>query len=83
VDWKSALQVLQAALQIEMDMHQVLINLHKIAQENNDPALEQLLEQDFLEHQVDVVRELAGMLTELERTGALNLGLWIFDQHLI
>lgn len=80
-EWKSALHVLEMTLKLEREVNQSLLNLHKIAEESEDPALEDFIESNFLEEQVESIKRAADMITELKRAGPEGLGLYLFDRN--
>jgi ferritin heavy chain len=58
-----------------------LLNLHKVADGINDPQLTDFIEGKYLEEQVQAIKKLADMVTQLNRVGE-GLGVYIWDQHL-
>ena len=81
-DWKSALNILESALQMEKSVNDSLLRLHSTAEQHNDPALEDFLEGDFLRDQVEDIKTAADLITQLKRAGDEGLGLYLFDQQL-
>ncbi|RUO96495.1 hypothetical protein BC936DRAFT_141942 [Jimgerdemannia flammicorona] len=63
------------------DVNKSLLNLHKIAEESNDPQLCDYIESNFLEEQVKSIKALASMCTQLNRVGD-GLGVYLWDQQL-
>ncbi|CAG8517988.1 764_t:CDS:1 [Ambispora leptoticha] len=82
-NWTSAKVALETALQLEKDVNKSLLNLHKIAEEQNDPQLCDYLESEFLGEQVVAIKKLADFVTQLNRVGGDGLGLYLFDQDLL
>ncbi|KAL1929840.1 hypothetical protein VTP01DRAFT_994 [Rhizomucor pusillus] len=80
-DWKSAKNAIESALQLEKDVNKSLLNLHKIADGNGDPHLCDYLEGVFLKEQIKSIKELADMVTQLNRVGE-GLGVYLWDQQL-
>ncbi|KAI9323560.1 ferritin-like superfamily [Dichotomocladium elegans] len=80
-DWKSAKNAVESALQLEKDVNKSLLNLHKIADGNNDPQMCDFIEKEYLEEQVKAIKKLADMVTQLTRVGE-GLGVYIWDQDL-
>lgn len=80
--WKSAREALESALQLEKDVNTSLLNLHSLADESGDPHLADFIEEEFLDDQVESLKELADMITQLDRCGNDGLGLYLFDQKL-
>lgn len=82
VSWKSAREGLEAALSLEKDVNSSLLKLHELADEASDPHLADFIEEEFLDDQVDSLKELADLITQLDRCGNEGLGLYLFDQKL-
>lgn len=82
-DWKSALNILEITLIMEKEVNQSLLNLHRIAEENNDPSLEDFLEGEYLQEQVEDIKRAADYITELKRVGGDGLGLYLFDRKFL
>jgi ferritin heavy chain len=66
------------ALQLEKNVNQSLLDLHKIASDNNDPQFSDYIEGEFLKEQVEAISELSKMITHLERLGDDKYGIWEF-----
>jgi ferritin heavy chain len=79
--WKSPLQILQIALQMELKVNESLLYVHKLAEEQGDPQLTDFIE-TFLEEQISAQKELSDMITNLKRVGNNGIGLYLFDQQL-
>ena len=60
---------------------QSLLDLHKVANNHNDPHLTNYLEGEFLEEQVESINKLAKHVTNLHRVGE-GLGVYMFDKEL-
>uniref|UniRef100_A0A8C8RF14 Ferritin n=1 Tax=Pelusios castaneus TaxID=367368 RepID=A0A8C8RF14_9SAUR len=82
-EWGNSLEALQHALQLEKTLNQALLDLHKVATEQNDPHLCDFLESDYLEEQVKAIKQLGDHLTNLKRLGMPQNGLgeYLFDKH--
>ncbi|CAM5093038.1 unnamed protein product [Natator depressus] len=80
--WGNSLEVLQHALQLEKTLNHALLDLHKVATEQNDPHLCDFLESDYLEEQVKAIKQLGDHLTNLKRLGAPQNGMgeYLFDK---
>ncbi|GAB5586460.1 hypothetical protein Unana1_01360 [Umbelopsis nana] len=81
IEWKSAKNAVESALQLEKDVNKSLLNLHKLADGNDDPQLTDFIEGKYLEEQVQAIKKLADMVTQLNRVGD-GLGVYIWDQQL-
>lgn len=60
---------------------QKLLELHGIASTHNDANFLDFLETEFLQEQVDAIKEISDHVTNLERVGE-GLGVFIFDKKL-
>ncbi|KAI9473950.1 MAG: ferritin-like superfamily [Benjaminiella poitrasii] len=80
-DWKSAKNAVESALQLEKDVNKSLLNLHKIADGQNDPQMCDFIESTYLGEQVEAIKKLADMVTQLNRVGE-GLGVYLWDQQL-
>ncbi|ORY96842.1 ferritin-like superfamily [Syncephalastrum racemosum] len=80
-DWKSAKNAIESALQLEKDVNKSLLNLHKVADSNNDPQLCDFIEGRYLSEQVEAIKTLADMVTQLNRVGE-GLGVYLWDQQM-
>ncbi|CAH3175217.1 unnamed protein product [Porites evermanni] len=81
-DWGCGLEACQAALDLEKHVNQALLDLHKIADSNGDPQLQGFLESEFLEGQVESIKELSNFFNTLTRLSKDNyaLGEYQFDK---
>ncbi|XP_060103156.1 ferritin heavy chain A-like [Heteronotia binoei] len=80
--WGSSLEALQRALQLEKEVNQALLDLHKLATEKGDPHLCDFLESEYLEEQVKTIKRLGDHITNLKRLQVPqnNLGEYLFDK---
>lgn len=60
-----------------------MLNLHKVAEENNDPQLCDFIESEYLEEQVEAIKKIGDLVTQLNRVGGDGLGLYLWDQELL
>jgi len=81
--WGNGLDAMKDALQLEKEVYQALLDLHKVADVNNDPQLQDFLEAHYLDEQVDSIKELSNYVNTLTRlSGAnYNLGEYHFDKN--
>jgi len=79
--WESPLSALESALQLERVVNEKLLALHKTATENTDPQLCDFLETEYLKEQVEAIKKLADLITNLKRVGE-GLGVYLFDKDL-
>ncbi|KAF9961145.1 fts3-like protein [Mortierella alpina] len=78
-----ARDAIEITLQMEKDVNKSLLNLHAIAEENNDPQLCDYIESEFLEEQVGAIKKIADLVSQLNRVGGDGLGLYLWDQELL
>uniref|UniRef100_UPI00398F870E ferritin heavy chain, oocyte isoform-like n=1 Tax=Pristiophorus japonicus TaxID=55135 RepID=UPI00398F870E len=82
-EWSNGLVVMQRALQMEKNVNQRLLDLHKLSTESTDPhdlstycAVScDFLETHYLDEQVKMIKKLGDHITNLKRLGALENGL--------
>ena len=80
-EWGSGLNAMQVALVLEKTVNQSLLELHKIAEGHNDAQMQDFLEQNYLQEQVEAIKELGDYVTNLNRVGGGH-GEWHFDKEL-
>ncbi|XP_067828011.1 ferritin heavy chain-like [Heptranchias perlo] len=82
-EWGNGLEVMQRALQMEKNVNQSLLNLHKLSTERTDPHLCDFLETHYLDEQVKMIKKLGDHITNLKRLGApeSGMGVYLFDKH--
>lgn len=78
--WGSGLEAMQTSLEMEKNVNQALLDLHKVASAHNDPHMTNFLEEQFLEEQVDSIKKIADYVTNLKRVGS-GLGEYMFDKE--
>lgn len=82
-EWNNGLRALEIALDIEKTQNASLLSMHKVPSERVDPQMTNFLEEEFLDEQVKIIRNLAHMITKLKRAGSEGLGEYLFDQELV
>jgi ferritin heavy chain len=80
-EWGAGIDALQAALELEKSVNQALLDLHKVASDRTDPQMCDFLESEFLEEQVESIKQLGDYITSAKRAGP-GLGEWHFDRML-
>ncbi|XP_046463363.1 soma ferritin-like [Daphnia pulex] len=80
-EWASPLVAMEFALNLEKQVNQSLLDLHKVAGIHSDPHLSNYLEEHFLEEQVQSINKLAKHHTNLLRVGD-GLGIFMYDKEL-
>jgi len=78
-DWGSGLEAMQAALALEKNVNQTLLDLSGLASNHNDPQMSDFLDH-YLEEQVESIKELSDYVTNLKRVGP-GLGEFMFDKE--
>ncbi len=76
----SGVEAMEAALNLEKRVNQALFDLHTIAEKHGDSHLQDILEGEFLNEQVESIKELSDMIANLKRAGP-GLGEYLFDKH--
>ncbi|CRL01998.1 CLUMA_CG015367, isoform A [Clunio marinus] len=65
----TALDAMAKALELEKEVNASLLEIHGIASSNNDANMCDFLESEFLQEQVDGIKELSDHVTNLKRVG--------------
>jgi len=79
-EWGTGLDALQAALSLEKNVNQVLLDLHKLASSHGDAQLCDFLETEYLGEQVESIKQLSDYITQMKRCGP-GLGEYMFDKE--
>ncbi|KAL8152352.1 hypothetical protein V2J09_010112 [Rumex salicifolius] len=77
-----ALHAMQLALSLEKLTNEKLLNLHSVAEKNNDVQLQEFVEGEFLTEQVEAIKKIAEYVAQLRLVGKGH-GVWHFDQMLL
>ncbi|KAK2116227.1 fts3-like protein [Saguinus oedipus] len=82
-DWESGLNAMECALHLEINVKQLLLELHKLATDKNDPHLCDFIETHYMNEQVKSIKELGDHVTNLRKMGVPQSGLaeYLFDKH--
>ncbi|XP_068605683.1 ferritin, middle subunit-like [Brachionichthys hirsutus] len=82
-EWGSGLEAMQNALQLEKNVNQALLDLHKLASEHQDPHLCDFLETHYLNEQVEAIKKLGDYISNLSRMDAHKnkMAEYLFDKH--
>ncbi|KAH9615150.1 hypothetical protein KSS87_006640, partial [Heliosperma pusillum] len=64
-----ALYAMELALSLEKLVNEKLLNLHRVAEKNNDPQLQEFIEGEFLAEQVESIKKIAEYVTQLRMVG--------------
>ena len=70
------------ALQLEKNINESLLNLHKVASEENDPQFSDYLEGEYLKEQVESISEISKKISVLERFNGDQHAIWNFVNNL-
>ncbi|KAF2609617.1 hypothetical protein F2Q70_00006969 [Brassica cretica] len=73
---------MELALSLEKLTNEKLLNLHRVASENNDPQLADFVESEFLGEQIEAIKKISDFITQLRMVGKGH-GVWHFDQMLL
>lgn len=82
VEKGDALYAMELALSLEKLVNEKLLNLHGVAERNNDVQLQEFVESEFLNEQVEAIKKIADYVTQLRMVGKGH-GVWHFDQMLL
>jgi ferritin heavy chain len=82
VEKGDALYAMEIALSMEKLVNEKLLNLHGVAEKNNDAQLQEFIESEFLAEQVEAIKKISDYVTQLRRVGKGH-GVWHFDQRLL
>ncbi|XP_021908809.1 ferritin-3, chloroplastic-like [Carica papaya] len=77
-----ALYAMELALSLEKLTNEKLLNLHRVADGNNDPQMADFIESEFLTEQVEAIKKISDYVSQLRLVGKGH-GVWHFDQMLI
>ncbi|KAK2832862.1 hypothetical protein Q5P01_016751 [Channa striata] len=82
-EWGSGLEAMQCALQLEKNINQTLLDLHRLASQHQDPHLCDFLENHYLDEQVEMIKKLGDYITNLTKMEAdkNKLAEYLFDKH--
>lgn len=79
-EWESGLEAMKAALDLEKQVNQSIIDLHCLAGEKGDNHMTQFLD-EFLDEQVNGIKEIADHVARLTRAGP-GVGEYLYDKDL-
>lgn len=80
-EWGTGLEAMQAALALEKQVNQSLLDLHTIAGNHNDAQMCDFIEANYLTEQTEAIKQISDHVTNLKRSGP-GLGEYIFDKDL-
>merc|ERR1712001_106607 len=79
MEWGTPLEALEAALELEKTVNQSLLDLHKAS--DGDAHLCDFLEAEFLDEQVEGIKEISTWITKMKRAGP-GLGYHMIDKEI-
>merc|ERR1712244_26639 len=79
-EWGTGLEAMQVAMQLEKSVNQSLLDLHKVAGNHEDAQMCDFLEGNYLEEQVNAIKEIGDHITQLKRVGP-GLGEHTYDKE--
>lgn len=79
-EWDNGLTAMQAALALEKNVNQSLLDLHKLADTHGDSQFCDWIESHFLTEQVESIKQISDYITNLKRVGT-GLGEYMFDKE--
>ncbi|ELV11301.1 Ferritin heavy chain [Tupaia chinensis] len=81
-DWGGGLPAMEGAFHLAKTVNQSLLELQWLASDKSDAHLCDFLEEHYLNHQVETVKELSGHMTSLRELGGpeANLAEYVFDK---
>jgi len=79
-EWGTGLEAMQVAMQLEKSVNQSLLDLHKVAGNHEDAQMCDFLEGNYLEEQVNAIKEIGDHITQLKRVGP-GLGEYTYDKE--
>merc|ERR1712105_107691 len=81
MEWGTALEAMEAALELEKTVNQSLLDLHKVAGDKGDGHLCDFLESEYLGEQVEGIKAIGDLITKMKRAGD-GLGLHLIDKEM-
>ncbi|KAG1661546.1 Soma ferritin [Nymphon striatum] len=78
--WDSPIEAMKTALALEKEVNQSLLDMHKVADSHGDAQMSDFIESEYLEEQVDGIKEISDHITNLERVGP-GLGIFMYDKE--
>jgi len=79
-EWGTGLEAMQAALALEKNVNQSLLDLHKLADSHGDAQFCDWIEANYLTEQVEAIKEISDYITNLKRVGP-GMGEYLFDKE--
>jgi len=80
-EWGTGLDAFQVALSLEKSVNQSLLELHELADGHKDAQMTDFLEGEYLQEQVESIKQIGDHITNLKRVGS-GLGEYMFNKNL-
>merc|ERR1711962_1204177 len=80
-DWGTAVEAMEASLELERTVNESLLAMHKVAAGHEDAQMTDFIEGTFLKEQVEAIKEIGDLITQMKKAGD-GLGLHIIDKEL-
>ncbi|KAL1790240.1 ferritin light chain 1 [Sigmodon hispidus] len=71
-DWGKTMEAMEAALALEKNLNQALLDLHSLGSARTDPRLCDFLENHFLDEEVKLIKNMGNHLSKLRRVTGPN-----------
>jgi len=81
-EWGSGQEAMEAALVLEKQVNQALIDLYQLAEKHGDGQMGDFIEDHFLNEQVESIKKISDHITNLKRVGP-GVGEYLYDQNSI
>jgi len=79
-EWGTGLDAMQATLALEKSVNQSLLDLHNIAEGHGDKQMCDFLESNYLDEQVEAIKQISDYITRLKKVGT-GIGEYMFDKE--
>ncbi|KAM4799483.1 ferritin light chain [Urocitellus parryii] len=81
-EWGTTLDAMEAALALEKNLNQAILDLHALGSTRTDPHLCDFLENHFLDEEVKLIKKMGDHLTNLHRLAGPQAGLgeYLFER---
>merc|ERR1711936_127451 len=81
-EWGTAIEAIEASLELEKTVNESILNMHKMADSHGDAQMTDFLEGTFMKEQVEAIKEIGDLATKMNRAGE-GLGLHVIDKELL
>ncbi|XP_041911067.1 ferritin light chain-like [Arvicola amphibius] len=81
-EWGKTREAMEAALALEKNLNQALLDLHSLGSAHTDPHLCYFIENQFLDEEMKVIKKMGNHLTNLHRLAGpqASLGEYLFER---